>query len=295
MSIKAVKVPDELTCAPYHHRDIKLNGLSIVESCTVTHRSQGSMFLEDHMLLVVLEGQNHITHGNQEYLVSKNKMLLLKKAIQIGYDKMGNPEKGQTYFSLMFFLKDEFLRDFVKMADVTSTETVEQAMVTVKPVKERLRGFFDSVVPYFEDPESVDSSLIRLKMLELLYDLVHADKNMLLQLLQLKQPVHGDIRHVVTENYASPVSIAELAYLSGRSLSSFKREFFAIYQVTPAQWIREKRLSKAKEMLSTDMAVTEVCYALGFENLAHFSRLYKSHHGCSPSADRPGGRPVLAV
>lgn len=284
---KAVKAPDELVCAPYHHRDIKLNGLSIVESCTVTHRSRGSMFLEDHMLLVVLEGTNTITHGNMEYVVSKNEMVMLKKAIQINYDKMGNPEKGATYSSLMFFLKDEFLRDFVKMAKIESVETVEPAKVAVKPVKERLRKFFESVVPYFEEPESVDGSLMRLKMLELLYDLVHVDKNMLQQLLQLKQQVHGDIRNVVMDNYASPVSISELAYLSGRSLSSFKRDFFAIYQVTPAQWIREKRLAKAKEMLTADMAVTDVCYSLGFENLAHFSRLYKAHHGCSPSAHRP--------
>lgn len=37
-----------------------------------------------------------------------------------------------------------------------------------------------------EDPESIDSNLIRMKMLELLYDLANNDKNLLLQLLQLK-------------------------------------------------------------------------------------------------------------
>jgi hypothetical protein len=196
---KAVKVPDELICAPFHHRDIKLNGLSIVESCTVTHRSCGSMFLEDHMLMVVLEGTNTITHGNMKYVLSKNEMIVLKKAIQINYDKVGNPEKGASYNSLMFFLKDEFLRDFVKMAKIESVETAEPAMVAVKPVKERLLKFFESVVPYFEDPENIDGSLMRLKMLELLYDLVHSDKNMLQQLLQLKQQVHGDIRTVVMD------------------------------------------------------------------------------------------------
>jgi hypothetical protein len=103
----------------------------------------------------VLEGTNTITHGNIEYAVSKNEMVLLKKAIQINYDKVGNPEKGLTYESLMFFLKDEFLRDFVKMAKVESMETAEPAKVAVKPVKERLRKFFESVVPYFESPKAL--------------------------------------------------------------------------------------------------------------------------------------------
>src|ERR1700761_6852169 len=124
MMEKAVKVPDQLTCAPYHHRDIKLNGLSIVESCTVAHRLCGSMFLEDHMLMVVLEGTNRVTLGNVEYVVSKNEMIILKKATQFNYDKVGDPEKGDRYSSLLFFLKDEFLRDFIKMAKVESIETV---------------------------------------------------------------------------------------------------------------------------------------------------------------------------
>ena len=125
---------------------------------------------------------------------------------------------------------------------------------------------------------------MRLKMLELFYDLTSTDKNLLQQLLQLKQQVYADIPVVMEENYANPVSLSDLAYLCGRSLSSFKRDFFAIYQMTPATWIREKRLAKAKEMLHTGMPVKEVCFSLGFESPAHFSRLFKARFGKAPSA-----------
>ncbi len=286
MPAKPMKVPREMMEEPYYHRDLKLNGLTIVESCTHTNRRQGAMFLEDHMLMVVMEGSNRIRYGNTEFIVNKNEMIVFKKAIQVTYDKTGNPEKDNVYNSMLFFMKDEFVIDFMKMAKIESIKTAEMVKVQVKPVKERLQKFFESIVPYFQEPEVIDGALVRLKMLELLFDLASSDRNLLQQLLQLKQQVYGDIPSIMMDNYATPASLTELAYLAGRSLSSFKRDFFAIYQMPPAQWIREKRLTKAKELLLTGMQVKDACFSLGFESIAHFSRLYKSYHGHSPSGHK---------
>lgn len=285
--MKAIKVPQELTYAPHYLRDLKFNDVSVVESCMhTTTRKKGTMFLSDHMLLVVLEGTNVITHGKHQYTVNKNEMILLKKSIQFDFNKIGNPKKGDIYDSLMFFLKDDFLIEFMKLSKIESAATLEPAKVSVKPISTRLAGFCKSIVPFFEDAESIDAPLLRMKMLELLYDLANTDKHLLLQMLQLKQQVHADIPSIVEENYANPVSLSDLAYLSGRSLSTFKRDFFTIYQTTPAQWIRDKRLAKAKELLNFNMPVTDVCYSLGFENVAHFSRLFKSSFGYPPSSMR---------
>ena len=68
-------------------------------------------------------------------------------------------------------------------------------------------------------------------------------------------------------------------------LSSFKRDFQSIYGETPARWIREKRLSKAHQMLqSSQMSVADVAYSLGFENPTHFGRIFKQQYGVAPSA-----------
>jgi len=285
--MKYQKVPGCLTTAPYNNNALRLNGLSIVESCTHTNTRIGSMFLTDHMLLFVQHGTNTVRHGKMEYVVRENEMILLKKATLIEYHKVGDPQIDNLYDSMMFFLKDEFLKDFIKMANIQSLQTEEQARISVKPVKERLLKFFESIKPYFNEPENIDAGLMKLKMLELLYDISGTDKNWLQQLLQLKQPVHTDISNIVEENFTNPVSLSELAYLSGRSLSSFKRDFQSIYQIPPAQWIREKRLLKAKELLhNTALSVTDICYTAGFENVAHFSKLYKDFFGHPPSLKR---------
>jgi transcriptional regulator GlxA family with amidase domain len=50
------------------------------------------------------------------------------------------------------------------------------------------------------------------------------------------------------------------------------------------RWIREKRLSKAYEMLRlSSLSVADVAYSLGFENPTHFSRIFKQQYGYAPS------------
>ena len=49
------------------------------------------------------------------------------------------------------------------------------------------------------------------------------------------------------------------------------------------QHIHEKLISKAKELLSTtEISISEIAYALGFEHLQSFSRLFKTKTGLSP-------------
>lgn len=153
------------------------------------------------------------------------------------------------------------------------------------PVRERLMRFFESLLPYFNEADQIEEGLVRLKMLELLYDLAHTDKTFLTQILQLRNQPVKDLRYILEANYTNQLSVNDLAKLSGRSLSTFKREFQQIYNTPPAQWIREKRLKKAKELLEkTEMNVTDVCFTTGFESIAHFSRTYKAYFGTSPSS-----------
>ncbi|PQA96983.1 AraC family transcriptional regulator [Chryseobacterium shigense] len=285
--MKSTMAPGEMLGAPYYHNFISLNGVNIVESCTHTKDKQGTMYIDDHLLLFVLEGSNKITYGNQSYLVKKNEMVLLHKNINFAFHKIGNKETDNSYDSMYFFLKDEFLVDFMKMGSVISNQSDKMARVTVKEVKEPLLSFITSIKPHFNEPEKMDKGLVRLKIIELLYDLAQTDEDLLQQLLQLKKQVISDISQVIEENYMNPLNLEDFAYLSGRSLSSFKRDFYTIYKVSPAQYIREKRMNKAKDLLSlSNLPVADVCYATGFETVSHFSRAFKKFFGQSPSEIR---------
>lgn len=284
--MKYFTVPNDLKNPPHYRGVLQINDFDIVESCIHTKIMRGSMFLKDHLLLFVLKGSNTLTINGEEYRINKNEMILVHKATKFDFVKRWDETNQEYYDGLMFFIKDDFLLDFMKMKNIKKPKSIIKARIGVKPLSHRLATFVQSIKNYFDAPEAIDEHLIKIKMLELLYDIAETDNNLLLQLLQLKKQAPSDISNIIEKNYMSPVSLDELAYLCGRSLSSFKRDFKAIYNESPASYIREKRLVKAQQLLRvSDMPIQDICYATGFETVSHFSRLYKSRFGYTPSEE----------
>ena len=281
--MKITKFPLALISGDCTTSSLVLDGGSIIDQCIVTAGERGTFFLEQHLLYVVLGGSVKLTCGRQSWTVGKNEMILLRRAQSVSYEKQGSEETG-LFESQLFAINDELLKDFLTSQQVQIPQMTEELGAQVSPMSERLVAYCWSLSPYFNDPSLVNPGLLRLKVMELLYNVMDCSKNIFRQILQLRQPVKTDIHRVVEENYTSPISLDELAYLSGRSLSSFKREFQDIYGESPARWFREKRLSKAQEMLrSSSLSVADVAYSLGFENPTHFSRIFKQQYGYAPS------------
>ncbi|MGG7619002.1 helix-turn-helix transcriptional regulator [Bacillus coreaensis] len=279
-----IKVPEGMSNEPSSQSVIKMNGLTVIESCLPTKKTEGRMFLEDHMLLFVLKGRYLLKFGNQSYLVKDREMLLIHKSIVVSYEKFGDERSVDLLDYMMFFLKDELLNEFIKMTNLQSSFPSTVIPISVYPMNERLTGYIESLKPILKDPNKIQEGLVRLKLLELLYDVADTDEKFLYQFLHLRHNERKCISQVVEENIFNPVSIGDLAYLSGRSLSTFKREFKEIYNSPPLKWIRYRRLDKARELLShSPFSITEVCFTTGFENVAHFSRVFKERFGVSPS------------
>lgn len=277
---RVVKAPQDLASITM----LKMKGLSVIGACIYSGVKTGTMYLQDHVLLFVLEGTYIVRFGKKEYTVRKNEMVLLQKAIAIEYEKFGESDSEHTLDYIMFFLKDELLNEFLNMSNIKYSYHSELVPVTVYSSNERLQSYITSLKPYFKESEKIEDELIKLKLFELLFNIVDADEKLLYQFLQLKRREPSSIVKVIEENLMNPVSLNDLAYLSGRSLSTFKREFQTIYNEPTFQWIRNRRLEKAKELLmNSALSVTDVCFATGFENVAHFSKSFKKKYGVPPS------------
>ncbi|TFE26681.1 helix-turn-helix transcriptional regulator [Cohnella luojiensis] len=291
---KVAKVPHDLAREPANRGILKMSGLTVVESCAFTKGLKGTMFLEDHLLLFVLEGTYVVRFGSQEYIVRKNEMVLMQKSIMVEYEKSGEAGSDYVLDYMMFFLKEELLTEFIKMADLESNYPSALVPVSINRVNDRLINYIYSLKPYFKESDTIRDGLIRVKLLELLFDVADADEQFLYQCLQLKRTKRKSITEVVEQNITNPVSLNDLAYLSGRSLSAFKRDFQAIYNTSPLRWIRNRRLDIAKELLlRNSLSVTDVCFSTGFENVAHFSKVFKERFGVAPSTfKQPLQKPI---
>lgn len=92
-----------------------------------------------------------------------------------------------------------------------------------------------------------------------------------------------NLRRLLDAHDILHLSVRDLALLSGRSLSSFQRDFKASYQTTPQKWLQEKRLAHAHRLLDGgDCSVTEAAAAVGYENISHFIRAFRLKYGQTP-------------
>ena len=144
---------------------------------------------------------------------------------------------------------------------------------------------------YFENPALVTTELLILKLKELILLLLQSDKAATIADLfaQLFSPREVKLKDIVQTHLFSDFTIAELATLSGQSLSSFKREFQKFYNDTPANYIRTKRLQEAQKLLQiSTLSISEIGYQVGYNDISHFSKVFKKHIGISPAECRAG-------
>lgn len=266
---------------PLPRKALKLHDSPVISLFSGDAMKAGSIFSEEHLLVFITQGSGVVRFGDTYHTVSKGQLLLLRKHILVHYHSF---DAAHPMELLAFYMSEEIVTEFIQVTKVTPDVTVAPEAISVNDVTEKLEKYLESVIIHFDESGSMQAQLIRIKLFELLFHLPEADRQRLFRLVSAKQSGRPNITTTVEGNILNNIPLQRLAYLSGRSLSSFKRDFQAIYNMPPSQWIRERRLEKAKELVTgTSMSVTDICYTLGFENIAHFSRLFKAYFGVAPT------------
>ncbi len=99
------------------------------------------------------------------------------------------------------------------------------------------------------------------------------------------------LRQFLEEHHDQPVTLASLARRLHVSRSHLSREFQRHFGVAPIHYLLRLRLQHAAHLLrEQNFNVTEVARAVGYEDVFHFSKLFKKHHGLSPRAFRRPSR-----
>lgn len=148
-----------------------------------------------------------------------------------------------------------------------------------------LESLFLSMRAYLAAREKPPEPLVRLKFKELVLSVLTSGAN--LGLAAYFQQVSANhpppLAEIMEANFRYNLSLEEYARLCHRSLSSFKREFQAQFAVPPGKWLQARRLEHSAQLLTTArLNVTEAAFESGFEDVSHFSRVFKVRFGVSP-------------
>ena len=91
----------------------------------------------------------------------------------------------------------------------------------------------------------------------------------------------------IDSHYDQPVTLASLAQQTHLSVSHFRSEFKRYFNMPAIDYLIRVRMQAAAHHLGDcNRSITEVARLAGYENLFHFSRLFKQRFGMSPKAMR---------
>lgn len=101
-------------------------------------------------------------------------------------------------------------------------------------------------------------------------------------------------RTLLDQQYTSPITIEALSQEVALSPYYLIRAFRQMYRQTPHQYLMGLRVARAKELLrNTDLSITEICFAVGYESLGSFSSLFRKVAGMSPQSYRLVSQPSI--
>lgn len=97
----------------------------------------------------------------------------------------------------------------------------------------------------------------------------------------------------LNQNIHEPIGLQDLADASGYSLSHFKIKFKNEVGITPAEYISLQKLEYAKkQLLETNISITNLAYSMGFSSSNYFSSVFKKFMDCTPKDYRKRYRHV---
>lgn len=199
----------------------------------------------------------------------------------------------EQYFDVDFCLLIFFVPDHLIRGVVREIAGSLGAAARVAPIKSAARvnndvtltAFFQSMRTYFAGSETPAEPVLRLKLKELIFSILTSGRNpeLATYFRTIGDREAPSVAEIMEANFRFNLSLEEYARLCHRSLSSFKRDFWAHFQEPPGKWLLRKRVDYSATLLrSSKRNITEIAFESGFENVSHFSRVFKERLGASP-------------
>lgn len=244
-------------------------------------------FIAEHTLAYVLKGVMNIYDGTHKMSLHSGDCGIARKNRLARYNKEKVDDELEKVF--VFFDKD-FLKRFQEKHEVAVHKF--QSAESLIPVKksELLGRYIQSLLPYYSHGK-IETEFEDIKREELLLILLRNQPELAGLFFDYGIPEKIDIEAFMNKNFKFNVSITRFAFLTGRSISTFKRDFKEIFNDTPNHWLKLKRLEEARFLLEKKgRKPSEIYLDLGFEDLTHFSFAFKKHFGQTPSEVLKSGR-----
>ncbi len=225
--------------------------------------------------IYVDDGEGEITIAGKPYPMIPGNIYLLPPFVEHAFHNTGNVPLRS--FEIKFQLNDtttaESMEKLPFCADVSEypirlavstiyEETKKNLPLSSKIINLNFQLLFNYLLRYCENPSFSEASDIERKFFS---------------------PEIDSVINYILENLADDLSLDILAKVAGFEKNYFLRKFRRETCRTPMNFIREKRIKKAKELLRfSDMNISQVALAVGFQSIHYFSKVFYESTGVRP-------------
>lgn len=253
----------------------------IVYSYLETQKLAGEQFIAEHGICYLISGSLKASDAGEKKVFSAGELIFFRKNFLSKFIKQ--PAENGSFKSIAIVFDSDTLMQFSKKYNVVYEQKyVKEHAVLLLKHNLLLENFYKSLLPYFDS--SIPEQLVNLKKQEALMLLLQIDPELKNILFDFNQPGKIDLEAFMQKNFKFNVELKKLAFLTGRSLATFKRDFNKIFHMPPKRWLQQRRLEEARYLIKEKSKRPSDIYAeLGFESLSHFSYSFKQFFGTNPS------------
>ncbi len=251
-----------------------------IKSCHLGPEISPEQFIPEHIFLYLVKGLMYGYDGSKKYVLKPGEYCLLRKNRLARYHKQ---KVNAEYEKVAIIFDEMFLRNFQQKHKISSTKSLLTETFIPFNKNKLIPDFVHSLKPYYKGEGKVDKAFADVKREELLIILLQSQPELADVLFDFGIPEKINLEEFMNRNYKFNVCIERFAFMTGRSLSAFKRDFKYIFNDSPSHWLVQRRLQEAYFLLEEkNKRPSEIYVELGFEDLSHFSFAFKKQFGQTP-------------
>jgi AraC-like DNA-binding protein len=270
-----------------------LPGLFFHRSFTPTGKNHSATYPS---FCVIAQGSKEVILGEQFYRYDPAHYLIATAELPV-VTQIIQATSEEPYYALSMQLDPNLVSSLLMEAGHPSPRGgAKVKAIDVSPLDADLLEAVVRLVRLVELPDDA-RILAPLVQREIVYRLLRgAQSERLTHLALFGGQLHRMIKVIekIRKNYDKPLRMEVMAQENGMSLSGFHHHFKAVTAMSPLQFQKQLRLQEARRLILTEnLDATSAGYRVGYEDVSHFSREYKSLFGNPPMRDAEQLREIV--
>jgi AraC-like DNA-binding protein len=254
----------------------------IVYACVAHKTVDAELLVRQHVIEYILAGTSIAHYGNKSQTFKAGDIRFAVRNRLSKFVKL--PDEGEEYRSIAICIDKNTLMEISEPYERSIASSQHYDNVLPLRPNNLFKNYIDSLLPYLEHSNQMTGELLKTKVKEAVLIFMSANPELKRVLFDFSEPGKIDLQEFMEEHYQYSGDLEHMAYLTGRSISTFKRDFEKIFHTTPGKWLIQKKLEAAHVLLKEKkMKPTDVYMEVGFNDYSHFFTAFKKLFGTAPS------------